>query len=251
MRLRVLSDLHLEFGPFEPPLVPADVVVLAGDIHLGARGVRWAATAFPHTPVLYVPGNHEYYRSAIPHLTEKLRDAARGTTVQILAEDEVRIGGVRFLGCTLWTDFELHHAAHLARTDAAALLNDYALIRLSPQYRRLRPEDTERFHRTARRWLAERLTAGPAETTVVVTHHAPSPGSIDPRFEQDSLSAAYASDLTGLMAERGPAVWIHGHTHAAADYRVGGTRVVCNPRGYTDEPVAAFDPRLVVEVPYG
>ena len=72
---------------------------------------------------------------------------------------------------------------------------------------------------------------------VVVTHHAPSALSLghDLQF-QDAVRAAYASNLEELVAGSGAALWVHGHIHRAADYSVGGTRVICNPRGYPDEP---------------
>lgn len=107
MRIRVLSDLHTEIAPLELPHVDADVVVLAGDIGVRTRGLEWARRAFPSTPVVYVAGNHEYYGAALPHLTDKLRKLADGTNVSFLEHDEAVIGGVRFLGTTLWTDFGL------------------------------------------------------------------------------------------------------------------------------------------------
>lgn len=60
MRLRVFSDLHLEFGRFEPTIKNADVVVLAGDIHQGKAGVKWAKQCFRDCPVVYALGNHAY-----------------------------------------------------------------------------------------------------------------------------------------------------------------------------------------------
>jgi predicted phosphodiesterase len=61
MRIRVLSDLHLEFREWNPPKADADVVVLAGDIHVGVKGIEWARRSFPAIPIVYVPGNHEFY----------------------------------------------------------------------------------------------------------------------------------------------------------------------------------------------
>jgi len=46
MRLHILGDLHLEFGATEIRPVDADVVVLAGDIHLGREGRKWARKLF-------------------------------------------------------------------------------------------------------------------------------------------------------------------------------------------------------------
>ena len=107
MKIHVLSDLHTEFAPFHPPETDADVVVLAGDVGVGTRGVPMIREWFPDRPVVYVAGNHEFYREAIPRLSEKIAGAAEGTRVHYLENRAVVIGGVRFLGCTLWTDFDV------------------------------------------------------------------------------------------------------------------------------------------------
>jgi len=112
MRLRVLSDLHLEFGPFEPPPCAADVVVLAGDIHTGTQALPWIQQHFPGMPVVLVLGNHEFYGHAAPALVEEFRAAVTGTNVHLLENAAVELAGWRFLGCTLWTDFCLHGAEH-------------------------------------------------------------------------------------------------------------------------------------------
>ena len=107
MRLQVFSDLHLEFGPFEPVLKKPDVVVLAGDIHDGTAGVKWAKKSFRDCPVIYVLGNHEFYNHAMPDLIRELRREAKGSNVHVLENNAVEIGGFVFLGCSLWTDFQL------------------------------------------------------------------------------------------------------------------------------------------------
>ena len=107
MELQILSDLHIEFAPYEMIDTDADVVVLAGDIHLGERGFKWARDNIPDKVVVYVLGNHEFYKAATPRLIEKLTDRAAGTNIHVLENRSVAIGGIRFLGCTLWTDFDL------------------------------------------------------------------------------------------------------------------------------------------------
>jgi predicted phosphodiesterase len=247
LRVRILSDLHLEFADFRPPEVKADVVVLAGDIHVGTRGIAWAREALPDVPVLYVLGNHEFYKGATPRLLDKVREEALGSNVRILERDTVILDGVRFLGATMWTDMALVGDVPVGMAAAAATMADFKLIRVSPKYRRLRPEDTVTFHHQARRWLEDELatTKGPR---VVVTHHAPLPESLHPAYRADRGNAAYASDLRGLIERAQPNLWIHGHVHHAHDYRVGGTRVVCNPRGYPGEMAEGFRPDLVVTV---
>jgi hypothetical protein len=172
-------------------------------------------------------------------MTEKLREACAGTNVRFLENGAAEIGGVRFLGCTLWTDFELFGAERRPAAMAAARegMMDYRHIRVSPRFRRLRPEDTAGLHRESAAWLAGELAKGDAKKTVVVTHHAPHASCLDPAFRGELLSAAYASDLSELLG-MGAALWVHGHNHRSEDRVVGGaggTRVVSNQRGYPGE----------------
>jgi hypothetical protein len=249
VRLHVLSDLHLEFAPFAPPPVDADVVVLAGDTHPGLRSVRWAAEHWPDRPVLLVPGNHEFYGHTYPALVRKLEAEAetRGPHLHVLSDRAVVIGGVRFLGATLWTDFALLADPAAGMAAAQVQMTDFRRIRVEPRYGKARPTDTVLWHRRSVRWLRETL-AGPHDgPTVVVTHHAPSGHSVNPLYA-DPAAAAYASHLDELVAESGATLWVHGHTHYCVDYPLGGTRVLSNQRGYPDEPVGGFAPDLVVAV---
>jgi hypothetical protein len=140
MRLHVLADLHLEFGPVTIPTPDADAVVLAGDIDVGSKGLAWAKRQFGDTPVIYVLGN-EFYRQVIPQLTEELRRAAAGSQIHLLENNAVEQGGRTFLGCTLWTDFALNSNPDAAMRAAEAIMNDYRMIRFSPQKRVLRAID--------------------------------------------------------------------------------------------------------------
>ncbi len=247
MKIRVLSDLHMEFAPFDPPSAEADVVVLAGDVAPGLRGLGWARAAFGATPVVYVAGNHELYRHATPKLTDDLAREASGSTVRFLENAEAVVAGVRFLGCTLWTDFDLFGDRLHSAAAAQAAMNDFKLIRVAPKFRRFGPGDARTLHLRSVRWLQERLLTPFAGPTVVVTHHAPSVQSCAPERRQDPLNAAYASDLERML-DGSAALWIHGHTHHCVDYQVGGTRVLSNQRGYPDEGVQGFDPGLVIEL---
>jgi len=250
VRLHVLSDLHLEHAPFTVPDVDADVVVLAGDVAPGTAGIEWMRRHLDGRPILYVAGNHEFYGNDLPGLTDRLRDAARGSAIHVLENDEVVIDGVRFLGCSLWSDFDFAGAENRANTMRVCerLVNDYKQIRASELDRRLRAQDTRDLHVASRAWLATRLAALHDGPTVVVTHHAP---LVRQRPENPLLAAlggAFASDLSELMAGDRAALWIFGHIHRCADTDVNGTRVLSNQRGYPHEPVADFDPELVVEV---
>jgi Icc-related predicted phosphoesterase len=262
VRLLVLSDLHVEFAPFEPnraAVATADVVVLAGDINKGVRGIEWARGAFGDKPIIYVAGNHEFYGQHWTRLLDKLPEAAEKNDVHFLENEAVEICGVRFLGCSLWTDFELFGADAKggAMVRAAAGMNDYHLIQISgmPAYyrthsKRLVPELTVHRHLESVQWLEAHLQNQEPPRTVVVTHHAPHPSSIHARFADDILNPAFASNLARMMGKAG--LWIHGHMHDSASYAVEDTRVICNPRGY---PLStggfengAFDDGLIVEV---
>jgi predicted phosphodiesterase len=261
MKIRILSDLHLEFAPFQPPSVHADVVVLAGDINLGTKGVEWAKQAFAGQTVIYVAGNHEFYRHHWLKLLDELHAAAAGSNVIFLEDEAAIIDGVRFVGSTLWTDFNLFGSdqRHSAMLAAAEQMNDFKKIRaprLKPGFRddysKLLPLQTAQRFQASRDFLAASLRIDPSCRTVVVTHHLPLAASVPVRFEKMILSAAYASDLTDLVEDGAPDLWIHGHTHDSFSYTAATTRVVCNPRGYRLSSGSfenkRFDPGLVVEL---
>lgn len=262
MKLLILSDLHNEFeslSAMPSAIAEADVVVLAGDVHTKDRSVEWARNFVgdQDKPVIMVAGNHEFYGGHFTYTLDKLRQAAQGTNIHFLEDEAVVIGGVRFLGSTLWTDF------HLGVSDVSAVLpmrraqesmNDFRKIRATSSYRKLYPSDTVRRHEQSRAWLKNMLATPFDGKTVVVTHHAPSPRSVEEQYRDDELTPAYASDLEALM---GPAVqlWAHGHMHTSFDYVVSdtpgtsGTRVICNPRGYAPKHLNPdFNPALLVDV---
>jgi predicted phosphodiesterase len=247
MKLHVLSDLHTEFGEFDPPETDADIVVLAGDIGVGTTGIEWAGRQFTEKPVIYVPGNHEYYRHDIG-ITDALKSAAPAN-VHVLDRDVYEIDGVRLLGTTLWTDFRLYGEgdAWFSRQKAKCSIDDFTAI--GNEGRRFTPEDSVQLHEASKAWLVRELRKTFEGSTVVVTHHLPATPSIASQYRNDPLNPAFASRLEVVIETYRPDLWIHGHTHAACDYEICGTRVVCNPRGYPGESSGRrFLPGLVVEI---
>ncbi len=247
MKLHILNDLHIEFEDFEPPATDADMVILAGDIGVGRRGLHWVEKRFPDRSVIYVPGNHEFYRHDITLIDELKAQAP--DPIHVLNDNQVIIDDVRFLGCILWTDFALFGAANkfFAMQAGRQQMTDFSIIQNHGQP--FTPEDAIRLHTASRDWLAVMLAEPFDGKTVVVTHHAPSPQSVHPRYANDLLSPAFASNLENLMDDKRAVLWVHGHTHESFDYEIHGTRVVCNPRGYA--PLALnsrFRPDLVIEI---
>lgn len=266
MKILVLSDLHLAHLSFSPVHDNkriddgADVVVLAGDIDNGVGGFCWGREAFPDKPIVYVAGNHEFYGRHWMHHLVDMREATKKHEINFLEAGAINIAGVRFLGCSLWTDYELFGADK--KSDAMRLeranMNDFSSIKISRSAefywmhsKYLVPALAERRHRGSVEWLKDMLEgAGDPAKTVIVTHHAPHPQSIPARFGSDLLSASYASDLTRLMGKAG--LWIHGHMHISSDYVINGTRIVANPRGYPHKNGGmenrSFVPSFTVEI---
>ena len=256
MNLLALSDLHLEFSTLDIDTTGVDVIVLAGDVHLGKRGISWIEAQSRGLPVIYVPGNHEFYKGEHSRVLRDLRAACTATpNVHLLDMDKITIGNVESLGATLWTDFALYGGTEenvrAAESYAGRGMTDFTgAIRFESHgvFRKLQPRDTTRMHLAAREWLWAELTSPLQRQRVVVTHHAPSARSIAPDYQDDPLTPAYASRMESVVALADQ--WIHGHMHDSFDYLVGGCRVLCNPRGYAPKGRAsenpAFDPGLVV-----
>ena len=246
MKLKVLSDLHLSRGALAIPQTDSDALVLAGDIARPREAVAWAA-GFAK-PVLYVPGNHEFYGSSLAGTVAELKRLCAGTGIRVLDKDEVILSGVRFLGTTLWTDFMLFGQGE---ERAAAMREAQRFMRDFSRIEQFTPAASAALFADHARWLKARLAEPHDGPTVVITHHAPSRASIHPRFAGSLLNACFVSDAQALVAASGARLWVHGHTHDSFDYRINGTRVVCNPRGYArdgENENARFDPDLVVEV---
>jgi len=253
VRLNILSDLHLSQGALELPDNDADLVILAGDVARPRQAASWAARLAK--PVLYVPGNHEFYDGSIGDTVDELKRFCAGTNIRVLDNEEINVEGVRFLGTTLWTDFMLFGEGAkrvAAMQEAVAFMRDFSRIRVDETPGALfTPDDAAALFNVDAEWLASKLAESHRGPTVVITHHAPSRKSIHPRFADSLLNACFVSDAERLVDGRRARLWIHGHTHDSFDYVLKGTRVVCNPRGYARNGVnenPLFDANLLVEI---
>ena len=278
MKIQVLSDLHLEFCGIdqEIPEADCDVVVLAGDIHSGAHGIDWAAAIWKEKPVIYVPGNHEYYRSVYQKQRSVMRTtASQYSNVHFLDQNACLINGVLFVGCALWTDFRYfesggNFSSEEAMDVARRFMYDLSVIRHLDEhgnFMKFKPEHSARicaqelayiqsFLRMDSTSITTKFGVEEVRARVVVTHHLPSAKSVHPQYAENALTPSFASrfEETVAMAD----LWIHGHTHHRCDYRLklfdgqARARVVCNPRGYCEvsqEPEnSSFDQHLVVSV---
>lgn len=253
MKIQLLSDLHLSVQPMAIPRTDADVVVVAGDVSRPQGAVEWAGQF--DRPVLFVAGNHEFYGSDLETTMAQLRARSNGTRVQVLECEERRIDGVRFLGCTLWSDYRLFSdpaQRELGLQQATTMVRDFSRIGVAPGRPELfTPAVSEALFERSVAWLEAKFGEAHAGPTVVVTHFAPARGSIHPRFEGSPLNACFVSDLEASILRWQPQLWLHGHVHDSFDYVLGRTRVIANPRGYAPGGKvenAQFDPSLVIEV---
>lgn len=251
MKIALLSDLHLSVHPLELPATDADVVVLAGDLLRPLGAMAWARQF--GQPVLFVAGNHEFYGGDLVTTMHELREHAKGSTVRVLEHDEWHHAGVRFLGCTLWSDYRFYADApgrQQGLQQAAEQVRDFSRIRLAPDFDEcFTPAASRLLFEKSVDWLECKFAERHSGPTVVVTHFAPSRYSVHPRFSGSVLNACFVSDLEQHILRWQPRLWLHGHTHDSFDYRIGTTRVVANPRGYAPAGEAenqAFDPTLVI-----
>lgn len=242
MKLQIYSDLHLEFALFEPVSSDADVVILAGDIDIKSRGVRWANETF-QCPVIYVCGNHEFYGGHIDHTLRKMKEAAM-PHVHVLENEVLILGQTRFLVTTAWTDYSSSGDVAAAKRIAWEWMNDFTVIRADESYRRIRPDDLIAKSKVAYTWLTQELGKPFDGKTVVVTHHAPALDHVG-NDHPGHLVAAYANDWPELLAKAD--LWVYGHTHVAADFFKEGCRVISNPRGYPKQSTG-FDSNFLVEI---
>jgi len=265
IKFRIMSDLHLEFETGRKELFPIesigeDYLILAGDIHLMTdKKQTWFTRLLKERSVIYVLGNHEFYG----HDFHKARVEARLLSYRInndakkkgypgrlhfldnntmyavkLGKIDEKCYTVKVVGSTLWSNI------HPAATAVAQYeMNDYHEIKNDGKG--LTTFDTIEQYTENVKYLAGHITRDEVDKCLVITHHAPSYVSIADHYKGSTLDSAYASDLEFLMGSAD--LWVHGHMHDSSDYEIDGCRVVCNPKGYSDQN-HNFNPSLIIEL---
>lgn len=270
MKAWIVSDIHTsimgEHWAKPIPVPAADVCICAGDIsNFCSTSIEYLRRSFErHMPIVLVFGNHDYFGSSIDFALETARREIEGTNIHLLENQSIELGGCRFIGATLWTDFAVsvgddeHIPPEERRQKAFGLAPSqvadfYHIIRSDPRRSGENGLVTVREivgrHQASRSYIDEELSKPFDGPTIVLTHHAPLAESFDPFFYGEITNAAFGSDLSDLIARRRPNVWVHGHIHKVRDYMADQTRIICNPRGYPREQnVSGFEPGFVIDL---
>lgn len=265
MKIQLLSDLHNEFlragkqvdgHPWAGtiPQTDADIIVLAGDIDTGTKGAEWAISESERLgkTILYVLGNHEFYRHEYFSAKEDIAKLCAGTNVAYLDSETFVIDGVRFLGTTLWTDYkaDVRVPQDLAMFYIDNNLTDHRLVTFNSDDadKRFKPEHALSLHEKELSWLRQQLETDFDGKTMVVTHHGPHAHCQHPAFPMSEMSGAFHSDLDGLIGAHDIEVWAFGHTHANLDTTIHDTRIVSNQAGYPGENVGDFDAGFIIHL---
>lgn len=254
MRIKQMSDLHLEFDAdfFPKNEDKADILMLNGDICMGQyfdKGIDspyyYRALEFlnffefcsnEYENVLYIAGNHEYYRGYIDMTADIIRKTLSSfSNIHFLDNSSWSKDGITFLGGTLWTD--MNHNNPITEQYLMNGMNDFRIVKWKKDGYggRFRPSDAAALHRKTLKFFDE-ASAG-LDNVVIMSHHAPSYKSVHPKYHNDTqMNYGYYSDLDQFILDQ-PQIklWTHGHMHDCFDYMIGDTRIVCNPRGYRDE----------------
>ena len=270
MRIRVLSDLHLEMvnGNYALPRMEDEantVLCYAGDLGTAGQSTTYCDVleewCSRFKAVVYTTGNHESYRTSLIRseiqIKRNVEFELQGFPINLHCGDcfSVIIDNTVFICATLWTDMDKNNPTTMFNADSA--MNDYSAIRYgsikNPYERPLRPLDTMSIHKQHKQFIFDELEKHQSNNlkTVVMTHHAPSYQSIAPNYIGDGLNGAYVSEIYDPYDtdQRMPLIHIHGHVHDSFDYQLKDTRVICNPRGYYPDQVNPdFNPHFVIEI---
>jgi predicted phosphohydrolase len=243
MKILLGSDLHLEFNNQQklPDFPEYDIAILAGDIGIGTQGVAWALDTLPNNkPIIYIPGNHEYYNHDFHEVNMYLAAWDKANErLHVLNAGTFEYEDVVFIGGTLWTDFKLPNYHDYPLDAYKRAISDFHVIKNSDHssHKKFTPEDAIHLHVGQKQYIAEELDKHVDKKRVVATHFLPSMDCIIPFYQGNNLNPYFCNDLDQIINDKAPNAWLYGHTHAPLDklHSNGKTRLVCNPRGYPKE----------------
>ena len=227
MKIRLISDVHHEFYEDARLYVNKgeDVLVIAGDLHVGRINCWSALKRFANEVkhVVYVPGNHEYYRQDINEFDDYIRRFSAGTNIHFLNPGLVRLEDVTFIGAALWTNFS--NSDHMMFT-CVPNISDFQLIN---NFSGIRCVDLYNKHSAYIKQAYEQKEG----KKVIVTHFLPDRSCIAEQYRgPNALNHYFANNLGNWIVDLQDTTWLYGHTHTPGEHTIGDTRVIANPYGY-------------------
>lgn len=248
MKIALISDVHAEFYRSQPNWLPPlpenpDVLVLAGDLHVGKALIQFierVSQALPNAHIVFIAGNHEFYRQYRLATLNAYRDAFADTArIHFLENDFVDIDGVRFIGATLWTGFPLHlpeYTSEKVMAYAKDSVSDFSLIADDTgAIQVFTPEMAKILFDESKAKIAEHLSASDPDKCIVVTHFPPTKQLQHPKFSPDMISSYFTADCLDVIEAYQPAYWFYGHNHWSSQITIGKTQLVSNQLGYPNE----------------
>lgn len=252
MKIKIISDLHLEGGELEFTYKHSgeDVLILAGDIHTRCRHDKFIQSIPEHVEILMVAGNHEYYRSGhFDKVNQFFKDLQwLRPNFHFLNNESINIDGVDFYGGLMCTDLLLYGFDPLIEIDVKHCINDFTYI-LTADGNRTRTwniDDHKEQHEIFTYGLKGFLNRTEGCKRVVISHFAPTQKAIAPQYQMSKINPYFVSDMEHLMGWEG--IWCFGHVHNCYDGQIGDTRLICNPKGYGHYENRMFDENLIVEI---
>lgn len=253
MKLHILSDLHTEFSDYKLCIQEAEVLILAGDIGIGLKGIDYAAQYKKYYKnIIYIPGNHEFYGSHLSKLILEMKPYALSKGIILLDNDSILLEDKFFIGSTLWTDFRLYgdklEQIGYYMNQSLNNINDFNQIRYASYW--FQPSNCASLGIVAQKYIEQELDKNKNTKKIVITHFGPSKKSIAEKYLGNSLNPFFSNNLDYIVEKSD--LWIHGHTHESMDYNIKKSRIICNPRGYSKHQEKQeninFKTNLVIEI---
>jgi predicted phosphohydrolase len=223
MKIKLISDIHLECCDYIIPYSGEDILIIAGDVSPFLKRTfalinEYRTIANSWVQIILVAGNHDYYTRPLDD-TDAILEHNHIPKLIYLQNKSVVIQGIRFFGATMWTDIAENEE------EVYTGIADFEYI---PD---LTIDEFRRRHSYSREALRKTLNTS-SEPVVVITHHLPTIKSVDPKYANSPDGSSFVStDLEELVHHEKTILWCHGHTHTNHDYMDENTRILCNPRG--------------------
>lgn len=242
MKIRIISDLHLEGCRHTYIPHGEDLLILAGDIS-SKTDLYLKFIEKVKVPFIATPGNHEFYGHEFNSRLKELK------TLGYKYNEIVELGGISFICGTGWSDFELEPGKSMfAKINAGLGINDFRKIKFAykNQYRKWSPNDHQLEAKRYKLFMESALRVTEGKPRVVVSHFLPLAQCIHSDYAYSSLNSYFASDYSKYVKQ--VPLWIHGHTHKSLNFKYGDTRIICNPKGYGTENATEFDNLFIMEI---